>query len=205
MYDWVTHTWNAIKGKCPHDCSYCYMKRWGRLGETYLDKREFKTDLGTGNFIFVGSSCDMFADDIPADWIIKVLDFCLDYPENKYLFQTKNPQGFSLFIFPEYSEFCTTLETNRWYPQMNNAPMPADRLKYIPFASLITVEPIMDFDIDQFVEMLEFTRPKQVNIGADSGKNGLPEPGKEKILLLIEELQKFTIVKQKKNLKRLIC
>lgn len=29
MYDFVTHTWNTIKGECPHDCSYCYMKKWG--------------------------------------------------------------------------------------------------------------------------------------------------------------------------------
>ena len=23
MYPWITHTWNPIKGKCPHDCTYC--------------------------------------------------------------------------------------------------------------------------------------------------------------------------------------
>lgn len=23
MYEWVSHTWNPIKGKCPHDCNYC--------------------------------------------------------------------------------------------------------------------------------------------------------------------------------------
>ena len=27
MYEFVTHTWNPIKGKCYHDCSYCYMKK----------------------------------------------------------------------------------------------------------------------------------------------------------------------------------
>lgn len=26
MYPFVTHTWNAIKGMCFHDCPYCYMK-----------------------------------------------------------------------------------------------------------------------------------------------------------------------------------
>ena len=25
MYGFVTHTWNAIKGRCSHNCSYCYM------------------------------------------------------------------------------------------------------------------------------------------------------------------------------------
>ena len=46
MYEFVTHTWNTIKGQCFHDCSYCYMKRYGTLRETYLDTKEFKTDLG---------------------------------------------------------------------------------------------------------------------------------------------------------------
>jgi len=36
-----------------------------------LMKKELKTDLGNGNFIFVGSSCDLFANDIPKKWILK--------------------------------------------------------------------------------------------------------------------------------------
>ena len=39
MYPWVTHTWNVIKGKCPHDCSYCYMKRFPQ-GELRFDEKE---------------------------------------------------------------------------------------------------------------------------------------------------------------------
>ena len=27
MYKFVNYTWNPIKGKCLHDCSYCYMKQ----------------------------------------------------------------------------------------------------------------------------------------------------------------------------------
>ena len=65
MYAFVTHTWNAVKGKCPHDCEYCYMKEFPQ-GELKFDEKELKTDLGEGNFIFVGSSCDMFADAVPS-------------------------------------------------------------------------------------------------------------------------------------------
>lgn len=64
MYEFITHTWNTIKGECYHDCSYCYMKRFGKLNKVRFDAKELKTDLGTGNFIFVGSSCDMFAENI---------------------------------------------------------------------------------------------------------------------------------------------
>ena len=86
MYEFVTHTWNTIKGECYHDCSYCYMKRWGKLNTVRFDEKELKTDLGKGNFIFVGSSCDMFANDINSDWIIKTIEHCAKYPDNKYLF-----------------------------------------------------------------------------------------------------------------------
>ena len=54
--------------------------------------------------------------------------------------------------------------------------------------------------------MIKTCNPIQVNIGADSShkRNKLPEPPKEKILELIEELEKFTSVVQKKNLRRLL-
>ena len=69
MYDFITHTWNTIKGECPHGCSYCYMKRWGKQPPLHFDEKELKTKLGIGNFIFIGSSCDMFAESIPENWV----------------------------------------------------------------------------------------------------------------------------------------
>ena len=76
MYDFVTHTWNPIKGICPHACSYCYMKdinkRYKKQPKPlHLDEKELKTNLGSGNTIFVGSSCDMWAESVPVEWINK--------------------------------------------------------------------------------------------------------------------------------------
>lgn len=207
MYDFVTHTWNTIKGACPHDCSYCYMKRWGKLKPPRLDENEFKTDLGKGNFIFIGSSCDMYAEAIPVEWIIKTLEHCNKF-DNHYLFQSKNSARFNKYQLSENSVICTTIETNRWYPKiMNNSPHPIDRSKEMTGLSIetyLTIEPIMDFDIVQLVELVKKCNPKQVNIGADSGNNKLPEPEPGKILALIDKLEIFTTVKQKKNLKRLL-
>jgi hypothetical protein len=62
----------------------------------------------------------------------------------------------------------------------------------------------MDFDLNVFVEMLKSCEPIQINIGADSGYNGLPEPSQEKVLQLIDELQKFAKIHNKVNLKRLL-
>jgi hypothetical protein len=43
-----------------------------------------------------------------------------------------------------------------------------------------------------------------VNIGADSGRNGLPEPSSWKIERLIEALGKHTKIHLKKNLRRIL-
>lgn len=209
MYEFITHTWNTVKGKCYHNCSYCYMKRFGNLNNVRFDKKELKTDLSSGNFIFVGSSCDMFAEDIPNDWIANTLDYCRKF-DNKYLFQTKNPKRMLDFNLPE-SVICTTIETNRFYPEiMGNSPTPHERGKYMKMLSekghktFVTIEPIMDFDVNGLIELLKKCNPEQVNIGADSGKNSLPEPDEDKVLALISGIQEFTVIHNKSNLQRLI-
>lgn len=221
MYQgWVTHTWNPLGGKCPHGCSYCSTNkfRYPTLiekysGEPRLIEKELKTNLGEGNYIFVCAQNDLFAEDINPKTIIRILQHCEKYNKNKYLFQTKNPEGFSSYgaNICGLSEFalCTTIETNRHYPEiMNNCPTPDSRALYmrmLPVLSkYVTIEPIMDFSIVAMVLLIKECNPIQVNIGADSGNNNLPEPSKEKILQLISELEKFTIVKQKSNLKRLL-
>ena len=213
MYDFVTHTWNTVKGACPHDCTYCYMKRWGKLNPVRFDNKELKTDLGNGNFIFVGSSCDLFAHNIPNEWIVKTLKHCQDF-DNRYLFQTKNPERFLDFIgdtvISDKSVLCTTLESDSFYPEiMMYSPHPMQRSLAMEEISgvidtYITIEPVLDFHTEHFVKMIKRCNPKQVNIGADSGNNNLPEPSREKLLELITELQKFTIIHNKRNLKRIL-
>lgn len=208
MYGFVTHTWNAIKGKCSHNCSYCYMKVFPQR-ELHLDEKEFKTDLGEGNVIFVGSSTDMFAEDVNLDWIERVLSHCNKYPNNTYLFQTKNPHRFLYFIglYPKNVIFGITLETNR-KNSYSNTISPKEKIYFFNDKRLqrkmITIEPVIDFDLEEFTEMIKKCNPDFVNIGADSKNHNLPEPSKEKVLLLIKELSKFTNIINKKNLSRLI-
>jgi DNA repair photolyase len=210
MYSWVTHTWNTIKGECPHGCTYCYMKRWGKQKPVRFDESELKTDLGNGNTIFVGSSCDMFTEYMPERWIEETLIHCSKF-NNTYLFQSKNPKRFHYFNeFPEKSLFCTTIETNRWYKDiMKDAPPPVQRMMNMnmlknQFHCYVTIEPIMDFDLSDMVRYIRECNPVQVNIGADSGNNNLPEPSKEKLLDLIAALKEFTVIDQKRNLIRVL-
>jgi protein gp37 len=153
---------------------------------------------------------DIFAQDIPGEWIREVLLRCRENGNNFYLFQTKNPARYSEFMdeLPAGTFLCTTLESNREYPRIYNlAPSIEKRVsafRKIKRLKMISIEPILDFDVMAFFEMILSCKPDQVNIGADSGRNGLPEPPKEKILELIEELEKHTKVVQKKNLVRLL-
>ena len=207
MYGFVTHTFNVIKGKCFHDCSYCYMKRF-KQNPLHMEEKEFKTDLGSANFIFVGSSVDMFAKDVPDAWISRVLEFCTKF-DNKYLFQSKDPERMFKFFqeFPKDTLWATTVESNRPVPGCN-APIPAERvsLKKFPFSRrMVTIEPVMDFDTDELVKIVREISPEWVNIGADSNaRKTLPEPSKEKLLDLIAKLSEFTTIKNKNNLSRLL-
>lgn len=211
MYTFVSHTYNVIKGKCPHNCAYCFCKRWGEQPELHFDKKELNTNLGEGNFIFVGSGCDMFANDIPREWIDSVLLKCSYSFNNKYLFQSKNPINMATFGIDKTMNaiLCTTIETNRWYPTiMQKSPHTEERahgMEYLSrFKRYVTIEPILDFDLDPMLELIKRCEPEQVNIGADSGNNNLPEPTMDKVLKMIDGLQKFTTIAQKKNLDRLL-
>lgn len=207
MYKFITHTWNTVKGQCHHDCSYCYMKRFGKLNPIRFDEKELKTDLGKDNWIFVGSSCDMWAKDIPEKWIVDTINRCTNF-DNKYFFQTKNPKSILLGLLPIGSSVCVTIETNRWYSEiMNNSPHPDERAWFasqIRNPLYITIEPLLDFDLYKFVAFLKYASPMQINIGADSGNNNLPEPSKEKLVELMNELETFTVIHKKSNLKRIL-
>lgn len=223
MYDWITHTWNTVKGRCPHGCSYCYMRRWGDQPDLRLDISEFRTDLGKGNTIFVGSSCDLFAEDIDAEWIRKTLLHCYaEHPQNKYVFQSKNPARMIHMVSLYRNEFqpyresktptCigTTIESNIFYDHMGSSPHPYRRAAAMSSAPrdiprFVTVEPVMDFGVEPMVDLILATGTRWVNIGADSGRNALPEPSAHKITELIERLVSANIeVKQKTNLRRIM-
>ena len=209
MYPFVSHTWNPIKGRCTHLCVYCYMKRY-KLKELRLVFQELRTNLGNGNFIFVGSSTDMFAEKVPANWISYVLEHCRKY-ENRYLFQSKNPGRFKMFEkdFPPNTILGTTIETNYTYLdyKISYAPYPVERvqeLERLNFKKMVSIEPIMDFDIDIMKKWIRMIAPEFVAIGADSKGWDLQEPSPAKVLSLISQLKEITEVKIKKNLSRIV-
>jgi DNA repair photolyase len=220
MYPFVDWIWNPVSGRCQHDCSYCYVKRIAKRfnceqADPHIVVAELRANLGHGNMIFVCSGCDLFALDIPYSWIKKVIDYAHGFDGNQYIFQTKNPKRFITSHFGLSAErdiLCTTIETDQHLPEiMRNAPSPFFRAKYLSvmrergFRTMVTIEPVIDFNLEFMLFMLRKIEPEQVNVGADSGNNHLPEPPKGKIIELIAELRKFTKVVEKKNLRRLVA
>lgn len=220
MYEFVTHTWNPIKGICPHGCKYCYMQNL--LREEYkckpiLVEKEFQRNLNNAKVVFVGSSIDLFAKGISLGWIMKVLDYCAAFNVGKpdkghivYIFQSKDPTRILPYIgHPvfKHAVVATTLETNRFLPDiMGNSPKMEDRVAAMARISdlgiytMVTAEPLMDFDKDEFVDIIRRCNPRFVNIGRNSTRNiELPEPTPEKVKDLVTTLRKFTRVKIKSN------
>jgi len=174
--------------------------------ELHFVNKEMETHLGQGNFIFVGSSTDMWANIVDSSWLFQVLVHCKGF-DNKYLFQSKNPERFRYFTFPTDAILGATIETTRDNGYISQAPSPIYR--YQAMATLrkpkmVNIEPIMDFELDMMLLWLRNIEPDFVSIGADSKRHNLPEPSSDKVQELIEGLSEFTEVKVKDNLKRIV-
>lgn len=222
MYSWVSHMHTHLDGECPHQCSYCYVgkSRFGRperyKGEIRLREKELSVNYGSGKTIFIEHMTDLFADDTPGLYREMILEHCKSYPDNTYIFQTKNPKRYEAsFYFNEFPPnfiLGTTIETNRDDTYQTKAPCPIDRLQYFAkikevhnVKTFITIEPIMKFDIRVMEWWLGYIRPDFVNIGADSKHCNLPEPTKQEVEDLIKAIQDNGIeIKVKSNLERLL-
>jgi len=222
MYSWVDKTRNFLAGQCLHQCKYCYVQNLCQrleiikkkyTGDIRLDEKAFYS-LGKNKTWFICSCNDLFAEGVPDEFIIKILKFLENYPENEYLLQSKNPKRFCDFSeIPDNSILYTTIESNRDYPGISHAPKILQRLNAmillyaLGYNTGITIEPILDFDLIDLVEMIKPANPAWVDIGADSKNHGLPEPPYSKVLELINALKDFTKVRKKSNLERLkkIC
>lgn len=191
-------------------------------GPIRLVEKELKVNYGSGRTIFIDHMIDLFADGIPNENIEKVLAHCRQYPENTYVFQTRDGlRAYHYYLemdddcnslFPPKFIIGTTIETNReeLLKQYSKAPDTYWRRSGMswldaPEKTFITIEPIMDFDLEPFVKMLSHTQKDFINIGADSKNQHLPEPSKEKTLELIDSLRGCGFdVRLKENLNRII-
>lgn len=124
----------------------------------------------------------------------KVLLYCEEHPDRDFLIQSKNPSYFLQFRIPKNVIIGTTLE-NDWESAYTKAPDPMHRAdamrKLHGVRKMVTVEPIMKFELELFAYLIKSTEPWRVYIGYDShpGKNHLPEPSLAEADALVAELR----------------
>ena len=215
-YDWITHAHSHLGGECPHKCVYCYVDnpRFGRpakyQGQLRLIEAEFAVKYGSEKTIFIENCNDLFAEDVPDDFIRRVLSHCQIWRDNTYVFQTKNPGRYLQFLSfmpPRFILGCT-IETNRVMPGISKAPIPVERARDMNCLTgqrrFITIEPVLDFDVEVLSDWIRRIRPEFLNLGADSKNHHLPEPTVEKIMALVGKLKMYGIeLREKHNLSRL--
>lgn len=217
MYPWITHMHSHLGGECSHKCKYCYVNNpiSGRhpnfIGPIRLLDGSLDEFYGTDKTIFIEHQNDLFAKDVPNDFIRQIIAHCLRYPNNTYMFQTKNPQKiFKWMLFlPQNCIIGTTIETNREEYKTSEAipvSMRHFHMCQIPsnFKRFVTIEPVLDFDVDILASWIANIKPDFVNLGADSKGHDLPEPTVEKIMQFVEKLKSYGIeLREKHNLQRL--
>jgi protein gp37 len=209
MFDVITDTWNPVVG-CLHYCTYCWARK---LAETKLKNMErYKDGFNPKlvekelnrrfhkKYVFAVDMGDLFGDWVPSEWILKVIDAIKNSPSSHFLFLTKNPKRYMEFLdlYPENVVLGATIETNRDYP-VSKAPATVERygsMKELPFRNkIISIEPIMEFDLENFVKWIKNINPIMVHIGYDNYNSDLPEPALSKTKQLMDTLGSFTRVK----------
>ena len=227
-----TKTWNPFVG-CFYACIYCkysFQAQLKRLGKRCLDCYHYRPHMHPERLSKIPNSKNIFVvgdGDITFSPVSYTLEIILsarwhsiDHPNTTYYFQSKNPKYFKLFLnmFPPNTVLLTTLETNRdkGYKKISEAPKPSERFR--DFLELnyprkgVTIEPVMDFDVEIFASWIRAINPEFVYFGFNSRPNrvNLPEPSPEKVRSFISRISPITQIRFKelrsmeKDEKRLI-
>ncbi len=210
MFPFISDTCNPIGGYC-YDCRYCYIHgvrgmkiRYGHMRDKYSGQHELYESVLSkrfkeGRFVFPCDCIDIFHPDIPRYMVRRTLEW-IDGNEAMFLLLTKNPVGFEEYKLelPNNISIGITCETNRDYGK-GVIPNPYNRFKvfkhmvfsgeYDHYPRLISIEPIMKFDMITLYNQIKFCEPDCVAIGYDSGNNKLYEPYKSETLELIHRLR----------------
>lgn len=184
-----------------------------------------------GEFLTIGLSGDISFMLLCDFW--QVIEYCHKWKDRTFLIQSKNPAYFLRFNafkipVPDNVILGTTIETNRYWPmtsfqtgepiynkgiaysEISKAPRPF--LRYEAMLKLncrkaVTIEPILDFDLDVLAKWIQDISPEFVYIGYandryEGKKLKLPEPPLAKTQELIARLRESGIEVRCKSLRK---
>ena len=217
MFNLVTATWNPVTG-CLYKCKYCWARSLAttklRNSHRYiegfkpsLNEVEFHKKFKKGDFVFVSDMGDLFGSFIPSNWIRSVLDHIRLFRESLFLFLTKNPLRYDEFLseMPDNAILGATIETNNdqriELSKISGAPLVTER--YLAMKNLewdkkfISIEPILDFDLEIFSGWIEDIFPFLVYIGYDNYNHNLAEPLMNKTMNQIDRINNDVLVIKK--------
>lgn len=168
-------------------------------------KRRFKP----GILVFVVDMGDLFGEWVPTEWILAAIDYIKKFPYTDFLFLTKNSERYMDFDFPDNAILGTTLETNRATWNWSWAGPPSVRQHALAAnphpRKFVSIEPIMDFNLEVLFDFITGIKPELVEVGADNYHNNLPEPPESKLRALLEKLRGICPkVVEKDGLRRLL-
>lgn len=215
MFREVMKTWSPIIGCLGHQCTYCYARALaeGRLKGTPKYAEGFKPRLWEPalksrfhqGLVFVCNMGDLWGEWVPAEWIGRVLGVARQSPKATFLFLTKNPARYfeHLDDMPPNVILGATIETDHYPTQgISLAPAPERRAHVLAglgdkWPTMVSIEPVLDFDLDTLVAMVKSIAPQFVYLGMDNWNHHLPEPPLAKTRELIAALGEFTEVRVK--------
>lgn len=151
------------------------------------------------SFVFVSDMGDLLGEWVPGEWIDKVFSKIRESPQTYFLLLTKNPERYLSVRLPSNVVAGTTVESNRNYPNLSKAPLQTERIEAMMKLHhryrAIVIEPILEFDVGEFTEVVKKISPSFVYVGYDNYGFDLPEPPLEKTLRFIDKLSEFTDVR----------
>ena len=214
MYSDSKMQWNVFKG-CEFQCVYCipsFQRQAKRQKHRCMDCYNYtphfhperlnqQLPLTKGDeFIWACSSGDIsFAKEEDLNRVLDVMRLGKNQ-KRTFFMQSKDPFCFNKYDLPKNLIIGTTIESNRAY-DISKAPSPWIRKQAIESIEhprkRITIEPIMDFDLDILFKWMDNILPEIIYIGYDTKKCKLSEPTLNKTKELIFELEQITRVKPK--------
>lgn len=217
-------TWNPFKG-CGFDCTYCVptfkaqAKRQIKRCRTCADyiphnHPDRLSKIPDSKIVFICGNGDIsYCDPAFVRQIIEAITSRKRKEKQDFYLQSKKPEFLKPYLksLPDNVIVVTTLETNRdeGYALVSKAPPPTERFKH--FIALdhprkvLTIEPVMDFDVDVFTNWVLRIKPEYIWLGYNSHEKSvkLPDPSPEKLQDFVARLIKAGIEVRGKHLRNI--